>query len=106
MFSLIFVRFHGFRVLGGPEGGPGCRAPGGLRAGPGWGLGGPWAPVKSMFDGGCLNGQGTNPVKNSVKNPVKNSVKNPVNNSVKNSVENSVNNSVNNLVKTPVSFFL
>jgi len=31
-----------------------------------------------MFDGGCLNGQGTNPVKNSVKNPVENSVKNSV----------------------------
>jgi len=45
-----------------------------------------------MFDGGCLNGQGTNPVKNSLKSPVKNSVKNPVKNSVKNSVKNLVKN--------------
>ena len=59
---------------GGPwPSGPG-RPLGRPRVGPGRVLGGPWAPVKCMFDGGCLNGQGTDPVKNSVKNPVENSV--------------------------------
>jgi hypothetical protein len=85
----VFVDFCPIPPVSGPgqtPGGPWPSGPGRPlgrpRVGPGRALGGPWAPVKSMFDGGCLNGQGTNPVKNSVKNPVENSVKNSVKNSV------------------------
>ena len=81
----VFVDFCPIPPVSGPgqtPGGPWPSGPGRPlgrpRVGPGRALGGPWAPVKSMFDGGCLNGQGTNPVKNSVKNPVENSVKNSV----------------------------
>ena len=104
----VFVDFRPIPPVSGPgqtPGGPWPSGPGRPlgrpRVGPGRALGGPWAPVKSMFDGGCLNGQGTNPVKNSLKSPVKNSVKNHV----KNSVKNSVNNSVKNLVKNLGGFF-
>ena len=94
-FFNVFVDFRPIPPVSGPgqtPGGPWPSGPGRPlgrpRVGPGRALGGPWAPVKSMFDGGCLNGQGTNPVKNSFKSPVKNSVKNPVKNSVKNLVKN------------------
>ena len=115
MFSSIFVRFHRFRVLGGPRAGPGRawpanpgRAPGGPWVGPGQAPGGPRASAKSMLDRGCLNGQGqihpaiytqlfiyiyiprftlaTHPVKNLVKKTVKNLVENLVKNFVKNLV--------------------
>ena len=81
----VFVDFRPIPPVSGPgqtPGGPWPSGPGRPlgrpRVGPGRVLGGPWAPVKCMFDGGCLNGQGTDPVKNSVKNPVENSVKNSV----------------------------
>ena len=81
----VFVDFCPIPPVSGPgqtPGGPWPSGPGRPlgrpRVGPGRVLGGPWAPVKCMFDGGCLNGQGTDPVKNSVKNPVENSVKNSV----------------------------
>ena len=76
----VFVDFRPIPLVSGPgqtPGGPWPSGPGRPlgrpRVGPGRALGGPWAAVKSMFDGGCLNGQGTNPVKNSLKSPVKNS---------------------------------
>ena len=86
----VFVDFCPIPPVSGPgqtPGGPWPSGPGRPlgrpRVGPGRVLGGPWAPVKCMFDGGCLNGQGKDPVKNSVKNPVENLVKISVENLVK-----------------------
>ena len=81
----VFVDFCPIPPVSGPgqtPGGPWPSGPGRPLGrpwvGPGRALGGPWALVKSMFHGGCLNGQGTNHLKNSVKNPVENSVKDSV----------------------------